>query len=292
MRYGGWQTMQSKAFFLQALTPVHPGTGQDTSSTVDLPVARERATGYPLIPASSLKGVLRDGRGLEPADDSEEARRVRAIYGFAGRRKKGDEEEDISQAGRLTLTDARLLVLPARSYAGTFALVTCPLALQRWRRDAEALGVSAKLGWPEPQGTEVYAGEAVQHGEKVILEDLDLEVKGGLDQLSRRLSSLIFGQEKAYFIQRLAVVSNEVFKHFCESGLEVIARVRLEEQTKTVKNGALWYEEAVPAEALFAFFALSPNGEDFTELTRRPVLQLGGEASVGRGLVWLLEGRV
>ncbi len=283
----------ARAFFVQALTPVHPGTGQDTSGTVDLPVARERATGYPVIPASSLKGVLRNGRGLEVADDSEEARRVRAIYGFAGRRKKEDQEEDLSQAARLSLTDARLLALPVRSYAGTFALITCPLALRRWKRDAEALGLSAELRWPEPEGTQVFVdGETLAHQGMVILEDLDLEVTGGTGGLAPKLSQLIFQKEEPYFTSRLAVVSNDVFGYFCQNGLEVIARVRLEEQTKTVKSGALWYEEAVPAEALFAFFALSPNEEDFTELTQHPVLQLGGEASVGRGLVRLLEGRV
>ncbi|WP_027883021.1 type III-B CRISPR module RAMP protein Cmr4 [Meiothermus rufus] len=287
--------MQTKfrAFFLQALTPVHPGTGQDTSGTVDLPVAREKATGYPVIPASSLKGVLRNGRGLEVADDSAEARRVRAIYGFAGRRKKEDQEEDLSQAARLSLTDARLLALPVRSYAGTFALITCPLALQRWQRDAEALGLSAELRWPEPEGTQVFVdGETLVHQGRVILEDLDLEVAGGTGGLAAKLSQLIFQREEPYFTSRLAVASSDVFGYFCQNGLEVIARVRLEEQTKTVKRGALWYEEAVPAEALFAFFALSPNEEDFTELTQHPVLQLGGEASVGRGLVRLLEGRV
>ncbi len=279
----------AKAFFVQALTPVHPGTGQDTSGTVDLPVARERATGYPVIPASSLKGVLRNGRGLEPADDSEEARRVRAIYGFAGQRK----EEDLSQAARLSLTDARLLALPVRSYAGTFALITCPLALRRWKRDAEALGLSAELRWPEPEGTQVFVdGETLAHQGRVILEDLDLEIAGGTGGLAAKLSQLIFQKEEPYFTSRLAVVSDDVFGYFCQNGLEVIARVWLEEQTKTVKSGALWYEEAVPAEALFAFFALSPNKEDFTELTQHPVLQLGGEASVGRGLVRLLEGRV
>lgn len=285
--------MQTKAFFLQALTPVHPGTGQASSALVDLPVAREAATGFPIIPASSLKGVLRDGRGLDPADESEQVQRVRTVYGFAGRRKRGEQEEDLSQAGRLTLTDARLLALPVRAYAGTFALITCPLVLHRWQRDAQALGLAANLSWPEPQGMGVYVhGNALRHGKQVILEDLDLEVKGDTNGLVQQLSQIIFGQEEAYFTQRLALVSNNVFCYFCESGLEVIARVRLESQTKTVARGALWYEEALPAESLLAFFALSPQEEDFTELTSRPTLQLGGEASVGRGLVRLLEGRV
>ncbi|MDW8481323.1 MAG: type III-B CRISPR module RAMP protein Cmr4 [Meiothermus sp.] len=134
--------MQAKLIFWQALTPVHPGTGQDSGSVVDLPVAREAATGFPVIPASSLKGVLRDGRGMDAEDESEAALHARRVFGFAGRKKKKDsnEDEDISQAAELTLTDARLLFLPVRSYAGTFAFLTCPLVLERLQRDLEGSG--------------------------------------------------------------------------------------------------------------------------------------------------------
>ncbi|ADD28244.1 type III-B CRISPR module RAMP protein Cmr4 [Meiothermus ruber] len=244
--------MQTKAFFLQALTPVHPGTGQVSGSVIDLPVAREAATGFPLIPASSLKGVLRDGRADEAANK---------IFG------------SLEQMGELTLTDARLLLLPVRSYAGTFALITCPLVLQRWQRDAEAL-----------------AGSAIQYNNQVILEDIDLKVKGSSEALAKAISGLLFGKEEPDLMERLALVSNDVFSYFCQTGLEVIARVRLESASKTVASGALWYEEAIPAEAVFSSFALAKDAAHFAELHRRPYLQIGGEASVGRGLLRVLGG--
>jgi heat shock protein HtpX len=58
--------------------------------------------------------VLRDGR------DDEQSNR---LFG------------SLENAAELTLTDARLLLLPVRSYAGTFALLTCPLVLERLKRD-------------------------------------------------------------------------------------------------------------------------------------------------------------
>lgn len=278
--------MQTKAFFLQALTPVHPGTGQASSALVDLPVAREAATGFPIIPASSLKGVLRDGRGLDKDDESLEAQEARKVFGYAGRK----QETDISQAGELVLTDARLLLLPVRSYAGTFALITCPLVLQRLERDAEALGLSLGLPRASLDKEEALAGSAVQHEKKLILEDLDLKMSGPADGLAQALSGLVFGREEPYLMERLALVSNDVFGYFCQTGLEVIARVRLESETKTVAKGALWYEEAIPAEAIFSFFALSKNAAHFAEITARPYLQVGGETSVGRGLLRVLGG--
>ena len=39
--------------FLHALSPLHAGTGQGIGA-IDLPIAREKATGIPYLPGSSL----------------------------------------------------------------------------------------------------------------------------------------------------------------------------------------------------------------------------------------------
>ena len=39
---------------IYTLTPIHCGTGQ-TTDAVDLPVARDAATGFPILPATSLE---------------------------------------------------------------------------------------------------------------------------------------------------------------------------------------------------------------------------------------------
>ena len=44
------------------LAPTHVGTGQ-AAGAVDLPIARERHTGHPYLPATALKGVARDVAG-------------------------------------------------------------------------------------------------------------------------------------------------------------------------------------------------------------------------------------
>lgn len=253
--------------FWQALTPVHPGTGQDSSSVIDLPIAREAATKFPVIPASSFKGVLRDGR----EDDA-----AKKTFGT------------VDYAGELTLTDARILFLPVRSYAGTFALITCPLVLQRWQRDAHALGIGGELpGMPTPAQEQVHvsSNRQIAHGHKVILEDIDLDIDAEADDLAKALSRVIFGEEEEYFLQRFALVSNDVFGYFCETGMEVIARVKLNTDSKTVQGGGLWYEEAVPAEAIFSGFALSKaEANGFAELGKK-CIQIGGQGSVGRGLL-------
>ena len=51
--------MEALLLFVHALSPLHVGIGQGVG-LIDLPIAREKATGLPILPGSSLKGALRD----------------------------------------------------------------------------------------------------------------------------------------------------------------------------------------------------------------------------------------
>lgn len=261
---------QATLLIWQAITPVHSGTGQSSASVIDLPIAREVATNFPILPASSIKGVLRDGR----TDDEANTR-----YG------------SLEAAGHLTFTDARLLCLPVRSYKGTFAFVTCPLIVHRLARDLKALDLPHTL--PElpadiAEGKAHVTGETLQHpvngSKKVLFEDIDLDahVCPNATALAETLSAWT-GRDDLK--GRLAVVSNDVFTYFSETATEVTAHTALDADTKTVKGGALWYEEALPAESLLTSFLLK-NGVDFSP---RSPLQIGGKGSVGKGLLSVRE---
>jgi hypothetical protein len=69
------------------------------------------------------------------------------------------------------------------------------------------------------------------------------------------------------------------------------------EDFKTVQKGGLWYEEALPTETiLYGFVIATPTGHhkntglnetaifDVVSTSIEPVVQLGGKATVGRGL--------
>lgn len=47
-----------KPFLLHAISSVHPGSGSEVG-LVDLPIQREKHTGFPKIESSSLKGAIR-----------------------------------------------------------------------------------------------------------------------------------------------------------------------------------------------------------------------------------------
>jgi CRISPR-associated protein Cmr4 len=272
----------AKAIYLHALTPVHSGTGQAVA-VIDLPIAREKATGFPIIPASSLKGVLRDQfNGKDWVDDA------------FGTQDAG---------GAFTFTDMRILCLPVRSYYGTFAYVTCPLVLTRFHRDMKAFGLDTPFdGTPIPDvkdGTDsmkiaLTNSSDLQQNNQVYLEDLDLDRDSNATQnttdIAMGIAEKIFDtSEQQNFQKCFAIVSDATFSFLCETATEIAARITLEEGTKTVKQGQLWYEEAVPAESIFHGIVMMAdhykrNGVSLNNLTIEKAIQIGGNATVGRGL--------
>ncbi|MCW5933531.1 MAG: type III-B CRISPR module RAMP protein Cmr4 [Fimbriimonadia bacterium] len=270
----------AKAIFLHALTPVHSGTGQAVA-VIDLPIAREKATGYPVIPATSLKGVLRDllknGNNQSWVDNA---------FGT------------VEEAGAFSFTDQRILCLPVRSYYGTFAYATCPLVLNRFKRDLAVFGdSSASLEVPNlvddntAMKISVTPNSVLKHGDKVYLEDLDLSANGDCSGIAQTLAAKLFSDEseKTNFQQRFALVSDATFGFLCETATEIAARISIETDTKVVKQGGLWYEEAVPAESIFHGFVMiadhcNREGVSLDNLNSGTLIQIGGNATVGRGL--------
>ena len=118
--------------FVHALSPLHAGTGQG-AGIIDLPIAREKATGLPYLPGSSLKGTLR--ARCENLQDR------RLVFGPD---MEGRPTDDL-HASSAQFSDQRLLLLPIRSLAGTFAWVTSPYILRRFARDI----TDAQLALPE-----------------------------------------------------------------------------------------------------------------------------------------------
>ena len=280
--------MESRMMFIHALSPVHVGTGQSVD-VIDLPIAREKTTNWPCIPGSSLKGVLRDI--CSTSGDNE---KLKKAFGP----DTGDASES---AGQVLFCDAKILCLPVRSFKGTFAWVTCPSVLRRVARDCKA----AELGdFPtlsnaiqESNGL-VCASSLLPQGDKIYLEDLDINVTedNNATNVARKIAKMVFDENwKEEFVSRFAIISDDMFSFLCDNATEIVARIKIQDDTKTVQTGGLWYEESVPSESIFWCPLLCEplNGNsavelfDFVsgEIKKNPVIQLGGSASVGRGLV-------
>jgi len=257
---------------LLAETPLHPGAGQ-SADVVDLPVAREGATGLPQIPDTGLKGALRQwAREQKLADDD--------LFG------KSD-----TGAGQLMISSARLLCLPIRRLDGPYAWVTTPYLLERLGRDMARMGISGTVPSFTFTGNELFwAGEAQ---DPVFLEEFSFAAKefNGNDP-SDLIKPLIEDQTLAdRLCGQLAVMSDEEFAWYAANALPVTARNSLNEN-KMSKN--LWYEEVIPPDALFYSVILPRNEgvrrayDNFLQtLVNNKYLQIGGNETVGQGWVIL-----
>ncbi|MCP3103971.1 type III-B CRISPR module RAMP protein Cmr4 [Myxococcus sp. K15C18031901] len=288
--------MESRPYLVQALSPLHAGTGQSVG-VIDLPIARLRATNIPYVPGSSIKGVLREARrDVIPKPEWQ------ALFGpqrvVAG--AQGDEPGKDDHAGALVVGDARLLAMPVRSFHGTFALVTSPLLLELARRDLAGVpGVPGRF--KRQAGTSLaYVASlenvTVARSKKCIfLEDHDLEVRvEPLVDAWARLLTRALPEEERLISERFVVVDDETMSFLMETATQVDTRVRISHDTGTVAPGQLWSEESLPAESLLlgvmgaapSFFQGAPlsAGQVLSRaLQGTSVLQLGGKATVGRG---------
>src|SRR5262249_6019330 len=122
---------------VHALSSLHAGTGQG-SGVIDLPIAREKATGLPYLPGSSLKGTLNTNC---PDEAGVNGKNIRRDQIFGTENLDGSD----SNASALQISDQRLLLFPVRSLAGTFAWATSPYILRRLRRDLLDLDLAQQL---------------------------------------------------------------------------------------------------------------------------------------------------
>lgn len=303
--------------FIHAQTSLHAGAGT-ALGTVDLPIQRERHTGWPTIAGSSLKGVVRDHCRPKENDGGERDQWL-AVFGP----ETGEAE---LHAGAISLTDARILAFPVRSAKSVFAWVTCPEALRRMSRDAKLAGDRD----PPPVLTD-EPGEGVaftapnsalqidEGGQKrLLLEEydfiVDLQSAGCAETapIAEWLAQHAVTDDftRARLKSHLVILPDTEFTHFVRHATEVTARIGLDYETKTVSGGALFFEEFLPAETLLYSVVLandsrrklpSRNGsrgdqrsatmsaaEVLTFVTSRvsqqSILQIGGNETIGKGL--------
>lgn len=292
--------------YLHALSPMHPGSGS-ALGVIDLPVQRERHTQWPLVPGSSLKGILRDAwreRLYQESDDLDnraQADQAPWVTRLFGPPTIGNDEGG-AHIGALSITDARILAFPVRSLRGVFAWVTCPAVLHRLQRDLNLVGFNDV---PEcvdvlPEEAYIASDSPLKVDDKVLLEEFEFNAKShrGLDELFNWLPTQAFADEKTQqqASRQLVILSDDDFTHFVRHATEVQARVRLDYETKTAQKGALFYQEFLPAETLFYSLILADATRDGkSNLDRQAVLselaehlpaylQIGGDATIGKGL--------
>lgn len=284
-------TNQTALLLLTSETPLHAGAGQSVDG-IDLPIQREVHTDWPCVFGSAVKGALRAHaeQRMEPKST--------AITDLFGPDHGGAQERDTSHAGALLVGDATLLALPVRSLQSSFKWVTCPQAITRFARTAERLGLALTL----PAISQPAPDKAQGQGDaKLFLEEFRFEQSPDacIGTLAKALAPLSGGAlDEATLVQRLVVVHDDIFSFLARNATSVQPHIAIKSDTKTVKDGALWFEETLPPETLLyvpltATASRRKGGaltaaqvlEQFEQLlpAGKNWLQLGGNETTGMG---------
>jgi CRISPR-associated protein Cmr4 len=295
--------MKTRLLYLFTRTPLHVGAGASVGA-IDQPVQRERHTGFPIIPASSLKGSFADqwNDGLVTEETKDGIKKVRV-------NRKGDiaeaawlfgsDNDKPAFAGSLIFSEARVLAFPIRSARGSYAWITSQLMLQRAKRD----GVLSGSIPAEPKDNEAIfksAGPLALGGQIVLEEYCFTQTETYPTELASELGGLVDDDLFKSISDRLVILSNGMMSHFATTACDVAQHVRISDETGTAEGTGLFNQENVPADTLFYSVVSGaasrvPYGDlkERTEahalqtfadkVARGKVFQFGGDASTGLG---------
>lgn len=283
--------MEGRILHLFTRTPMHIGAGASVGA-IDLPVVRERHTKFPVIPGSSLKGVLADLWEGELDGDGDPKRGAEAEWLF------GAEDAKAAAAGALLIGEGRLLAFPVRSARGAFAWLTCPLALARFSR---ALGGSLDVPEAIPDDECLSSVELALSDEKVVLEEYCFKRVGHppSDTAKALLAAMPDDPVWSQLPHHLVILSDGLMSFFAENACEVANRIRINDLTGTVDSGALFNQENVPSECMFFSVVNAQRGRGADHRNKQPAealdalikavsangstLQVGGDETTGLG---------
>lgn len=311
--------LKSKMLYLFTESPLHAGAGAGLGA-IDLPIQRERVTHYPLVQASGIKGAMRSYAVPVGANKTlEEEGNI--IFG------PGETSNAADHAGAFAPGDARILLFPVRSLTGVFAWTTSVDVLRRWQREATAVSTTNLPTLPQqaPDEGKCFVSDlrGAVANKTVVLEEFAFEVDNTqtatVQNLAKWLAThaLPTGTEYQWWRdslqKKLVVLPDDDFRDFTRYATEVLTRIRLEQDTKTVKDGALWTEEHLPVDTLLftpvratrfraekdkwqnlngwgKLQGADAEAEAVLKWVEKQVngrIQIGGDETVGRGIVAL-----
>ena len=294
---------QQAAVFLYAVSPVHMGAGQ-AIGVIDNPIQRECHTGHPSFAGSGIKGALRHSfKNLGGAE-----KLITRLFGP----ESGSAD---LHAGAVSFGDAQIVALPVRSLKGGFVYATCPQAIARTQR------LLAHLGQPRnwPALSEIGQGKCLTvhdaqlgggSGDKLHLEAFEYQAadkaSATLQTIAKDLAQTALPQGDGYRFFRekmakdLVVLSDSDFDYFSQHAMLIEPHVRICESTGAASDGGLFYTENLPPESLLIaplMASQTRSGKEEEKLDAQTVmahmktvlnsrlLQIGGDATTGRGLV-------
>lgn len=252
--------METKLFFINALSNLHVGSGEINYGLVDNLIQRDPVTGLPTINSSSLKGALREHFTKVEKNTID----VISIFGSDPKETKDRRQ------GTVRFFDADLVSLPVRTTGAEFPFVhvSTTQQLNRLWHHCEQLGI------PNAQLFNSIANLPNMQKEKITVEIEDIE--GSIPSVKTGKSAeKIVGE-------RIAIVSEEEMEQLCNNEhLPVISRNCLDDGQST----NLFYEQVLPRYSRLATIVMGEGNQfaDFCNALNNQIVQIGAHATIGYG---------
>lgn len=286
------------ALFLYAISPVHMGAGQ-AIDVIDNPIQRERHTGHPCFAGSGIKGAVRHSFEALGGDGAH-------VDLLLGPDPGGAE----LHAGAVSFGDAQMVAMPVRSLKNSYVYATSAQCLARAQRLLMLAGVPVQ--WSIPP---VAEGDCLVCNPQLLMGDrLHLEAFAYNARMSEQLAAVADdlaakalppGDEYVFFRDKirsdLIVLSDTDLIYFSRHATLVEPHVRINPKTGAAQDRGLFYTENLPPESIMLAPLMASrtrtgkrNDEEWSAnavmqqiraLLNTQVLQIGGDATTGRGLV-------
>jgi len=290
--------------FVNVITPLHNGSGEGLG-IVDNPIMRERTTQFPIIQATSIKGVLREEyKERAPSE-------VNALFGPP----PGNGED---HAGAISFGEGQLLAFPVRSLKGCFVWVTSPLVLWRFYQKINLIGKGSLFPKLEILIDKIHSGlsEAIicPSGKNelllksnLLLEEFPINCKDWteLEAFADEIGTKIFETGIDDFLKnelknKLVILHNDTFRYFVTNATEITPNIRIGENG-TTEDGSLRYTEFLPSETIMYSILTFDKSRTKTDKydakvvktkyletylkTELKSIQIGGDETTGKGVV-------
>jgi CRISPR-associated protein Cmr4 len=265
---------------LYLLAPLHTGGNSQEGNLVG--IARESHTNFPYIPSSSIRGRLR-------ASQSDRVKKTQLFGNLLEDQKDTDfvaeykAETDIKldglQQGQIWIGDASILWLPVPSMSHGVVWITCPMLLRRWGKLHGITEIPPEYSTSLGKTAPIYLKDA-------IIDKVHLHEWSDWRQ---------FVTQQHSQIDRVLVLPDRHCGTVIQMSLWRQVKISLDEHKHVQKGGGFRSEESIPPDTMMYFpwgtTAQTNNKSeqarsDFQELlAQQPILQFGGQESLGRGFV-------
>ncbi len=277
-----------KKYFGITLDPVHIGAGGYKLGRVDNTIVRDPATDVPKIPGTSLAGAIRAFAEIVKKEDNKKIGNSKQFTNLEIENVFGDG----SKQGNVRFYDGKILFFPVSSIQGTVWVTTKDIIVYWLGEIKTKNGEIVKI--PDKIENEAYAIKGINSSELLNLGWLLLNTQPNTQNINEE-KEIVLPSKLNDFIKRIVIVSDKLFSHIVNDNLEVRTSVRIDPETGTAVEGALFTYEAIPRGTIIGFEMITDtikedDAKDIVKLIEATfsylkLLGIGGMGTRGFGRV-------